>query len=979
MAGPNGEEPPGQQVGEPTEPSDCGLQNKVPALDLYNASLLGADEEAKKEAGKRYFKYGERPAPLPSFRGPVESPPATGHKTGICCSGGGIRSAAFNLGALQSLQEKEELQKAKYLAAVSGGSYIAAAFSMVAKRWPDPDKLDGELAKKVAKGEITPEQARVGREKPWTVWDDSDPALFGDGEKAPFAPNSPEEQFLRNRSSYMASDGSAKVYLAVRLLLGLLTNLLLLAIPVAAISIIAGLVVQWPYEEVRGGTLDWHRPLWVPPAFVLVIGLLWAWTHVANRPRNDQVRARGEAWATRLVIGATGLAILLLALPAVAAALVEFAEDHEEAARATTGGAGLASIAGLLAGVLAYMREVIGFVKKAGTSTKDKLPARVAARMRKALPTLAGAVAGPLLFFVVAAVAMAFTFDNAAEHPVRLSLAAGAGLLISVVAYFFLDITSMSLHHFYKRRLCTAFSIKRVGADAVSKQRDDAHIGQDAKGVAVERDFDELVALSDTALDNWPALIVCAAANVSDPAATPPGRRVTSFTFSANTVGGPLVGGMDTESFENSFQESSFEVPERWHRFREDRRVGRWLAGDGRLWKRASKRVGRFFGRWVDDAGRARDFSLPAAVAVSGAAVSPSMGKETPRSLTFLLALANIRLGVWVPNPRWVAHIDATEDAKERRRELRHYGRPRPKWLVKELLGRNRVDGKYLYVSDGGHYENLGLVELLRRGCTRIFCFDASGGKFAALGDAIALARSELDVEIELDPGPLTPKGDPPTAERETATGTITYANGRKGVIVYARNVMPPNMAWDVRAHQVGNPVFPHDSTADQLYTDQKFEAYRKLGSEAGKRAVERMSEVAPLDAGGVDPNHAMAPDEVNLQFAIGSIQIVDLREDFARDTVRIDGAHHVPERQLERARRHLSQERRIVFVCDEGKRSQKAAERLRAHGFEAYWMAGGMKRWAEDGFPAVRGGPPPVAIAPERRKPPSRFSGLFG
>ena len=52
------------------------------------------------------------------------------------------------------------------------------------------------------------------------------------------------------------------------------------------------------------------------------------------------------------------------------------------------------------------------------------------------------------------------------------------------------------------------------------------------------------------------------------------------------------------------------------------------------------------------------------------------------------------------------------------------------------------------------HYENLGLVELLRRGCTEIYCLDASGlsadgAEFESLGEAITLARSELGVEIE--------------------------------------------------------------------------------------------------------------------------------------------------------------------------------------------------------------------------------------
>ena len=80
---------------------------------------------------------------------------------------------------------------------------------------------------------------------------------------------------------------------------------------------------------------------------------------------------------------------------------------------------------------------------------------------------------------------------------------------------------------------------------------------------------------------------------------------------------------------------------------------------------------------------------------------------------------------------------------------MRH--RPRPQYLWKELFGRNRLDDKFLYVTDGGHYENLGLVELLRRGCRTIYCFDAGGGKTGqALGDAIALARAELNVDIDM-------------------------------------------------------------------------------------------------------------------------------------------------------------------------------------------------------------------------------------
>jgi Patatin-like phospholipase len=130
---------------------DSGLREKAPAEHLRSAEL---------RPGRRFWRWlanGARPEPVPSFLGPVETPEEG--KVGISCSGGGIRSAAFSLGALQVLDQKGKLREAAYLAAVSGGSYLAAAISTVAKTGPG----------------------------------DSDPALLK--VKGPFAPNSPEELY----------------------------------------------------------------------------------------------------------------------------------------------------------------------------------------------------------------------------------------------------------------------------------------------------------------------------------------------------------------------------------------------------------------------------------------------------------------------------------------------------------------------------------------------------------------------------------------------------------------------------------------------------------------------------------------------------------------------------------------------------------------------------------------------------------------
>ena len=768
--GGDGDSPPGiRESSEPPAPADRGLLEHVPAAALCAGSQAG------------------EPQPVPSYRGLVE-PPEPG-KTGICCSGGGIRSAAFNLGALQSLLAAGELPKARYLAAVSGGSYICAAFSMVGKRWgsagrpSDPD-ADG--------------------------YDDSNPGLFE--RQPPFARNSPEEQYLRNRSSYMAPDGWAKLYLGVRILAGLLFNVVFLALPVFGLAVLAGLLFYAPYVEglepgCTGPTCGFHptEASYVVPLAVLGAGLLVALVPIVRRATTDTLRRFCESWSSRLVVAAGAIAVATLVLPALVDWVQPDANAGEEAAK--TGGVGGVGLIGLIAGLVTALRA--GTKKVAATAgAVRKWFAKLGARTRIAIVSLAAAVAGPLLVLAIAAGGLTLVFNHYGGSfwdPGWLPWVGIGALLAFAVLYRAIDITSLSLHPFYKRRLCTAYALKRVTPADLGPAREAAAVPQESvDGVAVERDYGRLVTLSATALDEWPALIVCAAANVSDQGATPPGRPVTSFTFSANTVGGPLVGAIDTREYEAKFKPS----------------------GGGK--------------------GRARDFTLPAAVAMSGAAVSPAMGKAAPRSFAFLLALANIRLGVWLPNPRWAAQLKRKDD-----RRLKLFDRPRPIYLFREMLGRNSLDARYLYVSDGGHYENLGLVELLRRGCTRIFCLDASGGSVGGeLGDAVALARSELGVEIDIDPAPLNPVGEPPTAAQDTVTGTLTFPTGETGTIVYSRNVISPGEPWDVRAHQLEDPRFPHDSTLDQLYTDQKFESYRRLGAEAGEHAVELMALAAPA-AGG--------------------------------------------------------------------------------------------------------------------------------
>ncbi len=803
---------------EPLRPraDDRGLLEAAPAAARREA----ADAPPRKT--RRWLFNGIRPQPVPSYHGAVEGPEAG--KVGISCSGGGIRSAAFSLGALQVLQEKGKLRQASYLAAVSGGSYIAAAISMVAKTGPR----------------------------------DSDERLLE--QRAPFAAGSPEEQYLRNRCSYMAPTAADMIYIGLRLILGMLVNLVFLSLPlVGAALVFTGLFYVPLLPGLAGSAsayaVDLPTWFWLVPAAVAVAGFVSALATMLFRWRRDEWVRFFATWAIRLLFAAAVLTLILVGIPYLAEWFRELGNAGDSAGSVVDANSpklGIGTLA-LLAGVIVQLGHLLTSTRSLeGAKTARKALSKLGSGARQAIAYLAAALVGPLLLMTVVGLAVAAGLAEAPrDHHIDLGLIAVGAAVLALFAflYHFADLTTWSLHPFYKRRLSTAFALKRVSAAARDKgerERVEALPPGDPKtyeGIAVERDYDELVPLSKTALketgkdQEWPTLLVCAAANISDTGASPPGRPVTSFTFSANTVGGPLVGAVKTTELEQAFETpEEAELTDRTRRANED-----GIAAKLKALRESGARKHR-----------RSDITLPAAVAMSGAAISPSMGKMTKRPLTFLMALANFRLGVWLPNPRWVTRVGETDHLPRR------LARPRPSYLVRELFGLNSVDAKYLYVTDGGGYENLGLVELLRRGCTEIYCLDASGlgpggAEFEALGDAIALARDELSVEISFagdeghDPSELIPEEKDKPAKRDVVTATITYPKtkdgpGATGTLVYVRNTVTPESPWDAKAHQQSDPRFPNNSTVDQLYTDQKFEAYRVLGEQAGTNAVAAMA-----------------------------------------------------------------------------------------------------------------------------------------
>lgn len=216
--------------------------------------------------------------------------------------------------------------------------------------------------------------------------------------------------------------------------------------------------------------------------------------------------------------------------------------------------------------------------------------------------------------------------------------------------------------------------------------------------------------------------------------------------------------------------------------------------------------------------------SLGTAVAISGAAASPNMGYHSSPVVGFIMTLFNARLGSWLGNPGPPgAHT---------------WTNPGPRFaaamLVREALGRTTDQRPYVYLSDGGHFENLGLYEMVRRRCRTIVVIDGGcdpDGQYADLGNALRKIRIDLRVPIEFDDGFARGLRG---RSRRCAVGTIRYSEvdgpGTDGTIIYVKPVLLGTEPPDVASYAVTHPTFPHQSTAEQWFDESQTESYRMLG-----------------------------------------------------------------------------------------------------------------------------------------------------
>lgn len=250
---------------------------------------------------------------------------------------------------------------------------------------------------------------------------------------------------------------------------------------------------------------------------------------------------------------------------------------------------------------------------------------------------------------------------------------------------------------------------------------------------------------------------------------------------------------------------------------------------------------------------------LGTAMAISGAAANPNMGYYSSSIVTFLMSLFNIRLGWWLGNtgePGSAYHWFG----KGRHRFFEKVGPSIAMLpLLNETLGRTDESKRFLMVTDGGHFENLALYEMVLRRCKLIVLSDGAADadfKFGEIANAIQKCKVDLGTDIQFI-GSMNIRPRPKEKVKETeklarsrfAIARITYPEtyledvqdpkpGQPpkveknyiGWLLYTRPTYYENETRDILNYAESNEQFPHQSTGDQMYDEKQFEAYRGLG-----------------------------------------------------------------------------------------------------------------------------------------------------
>jgi hypothetical protein len=237
--------------------------------------------------------------------------------------------------------------------------------------------------------------------------------------------------------------------------------------------------------------------------------------------------------------------------------------------------------------------------------------------------------------------------------------------------------------------------------------------------------------------------------------------------------------------------------------------------------------------------------SLGGAVTISGAAANPNMGYVSSPLLSMVMMLFNARLGAWLPNP----------GAPGRG----YWFKTGPTYsvtpFVAEALGLTGDRNAWVNLSDGGHFENLALYEMVLRRCHTIVVVDGSADPefhFDDLGNAIRKIRVDMGISIDFPAGIRITREVKPDS-KHAAIGRIAYSavdgpGAEDGTLIYVKSSLNGNEPADVLNYKEQNPAFPHQPTSDQWFDESQFESYRRLGCHVADEIAQFRGGVLSLD-----------------------------------------------------------------------------------------------------------------------------------
>jgi hypothetical protein len=807
-------------------------------------------------------------------------------RLGLALSGGGIRSATFNLGLMQALESQSLLKEVHYLSTVSGGGYIGGFWT--AWLHPRPTSSSNEPQK--------PKSTFPAKTKETTSG--SKPALINTPEPASIRHLREFSRFLMPRLGFFQSETwDGIVAILGGLLPGLLAATALIALVyyawfLAALELAAGSVAftsiivflltltihlsaehAWHISDKRGQTTEhFSRYVVLAAAVSLVTALLWVYlvscqgTHIqawldgvgVSSPLGKESQAAANTisrlpWLDGLSVSSPSgkgsqplarmisrvpfglsavwalVAVLLLFVRAACAlgrsrrwtnlsrmleratsrlfapamiwaafALIwevgRWVQTSSNVAAGTA--AGSAAACSLL---FVWLRDWLG--KPPQETNATQLLKKAAATLKPLAPQVLANVAVALFFLVVCLLLQRFGLGFNLPYGIG-----GASLVLGLTLFFF-NPAQVGLHDFYRSRICRCY----LGAATL---RDYSNYCRPT----AEQPTDDLTlgVLHDNGASRPIHLICCTANNLS---------------------GDPL----------------------------------------GSLYRGGRSATVSPFGLSLGDISARRDqLHLSSALTASAAAFNSQMGTLSMRlgpAVSFLMCAFNLRLGLWVSHP------------SNPHEKLFPPGLP----FFCEMFGRTNCDpppppppppphtdesvasgvdqtkkpspatgrsARMLHLSDGGHFENLAVYELVRRHCRYLIVSDCGEDPqvtFDDLANALRRIREDFGVEIELDISPLRLDANG-LARQDAVVGTIHYdgfAGSDKGTFIYIKPALTGDEPPDVLEYKKRNGSFPHETTGDQFYDEPQWESYRRLGEHVGNVVFQYVEERHELPGKG--------------------------------------------------------------------------------------------------------------------------------